>query len=122
MYYSFAMGVGKAINSLAHEGFEIEKAGSSYLVTFPEEKESRWEEFIRKHLGKGCWNEYLTENGVVFLFHLEDGIKRYELHDYENDEVLHLCEKLSECKFSSIKTMLLDNNFYRDKIDTESWE
>ncbi|MDO4167678.1 MAG: hypothetical protein Q4D32_09770 [Eubacteriales bacterium] len=121
MYYSFVMGVDKSINELEKEGFEIEKLGSSYSVSFPEEKVSMWEEFIATHLGKDCWNEYLTRHGVVFLFQLADGIKRYELEDYESDEVLRLCEKLSQCKFESIKSMLLDNNFYKEIIESEEF-
>ena len=35
-----------------------------------------------------------------------------EVNDYLNDEVLHLCEQLCNCKFESIKKMLSDNSFY----------
>ena len=49
----------------------------------------------------------------MFLFHLRDGIKRYEVENYKNDEVLRLCEQLCECKFTSLKDMLLGNWFYR---------
>ena len=40
------------------------------------------------HLELEHWNEYLTENGAVFLFHLLDGIKRYEVYDFINMEDL----------------------------------
>ncbi len=72
-------------------------------VAFPEEKAEIWEEFIKEHLEVEYWNEYLTEDKVIFLFHLENGFKRYEVNDYVNDEVLSLCEKLCDCKFESIK-------------------
>ena len=32
------------------------------------------------------WNEYLTDDKIIFLFRLEDGFKRYEVKNYENDE------------------------------------
>ena len=62
------------------------------------------------------WNEYLTEDKVIFIFHLPDGFRRYEVKDYDNDEVLGLCEKLCDCKFESIKQMLSNNSFYRSII------
>ena len=80
------------------------------------EKAQCWEEFIKKHLEVEDWNEYLAESKVIFLFNLPDGFKRYEVIDYENDEVLSLCEKLCECKFESIKKMLSDNSFYKSVI------
>lgn len=47
------------------------------------------------------------------IFNLEKhGFKRYEFQGYVNDEVLHLCEQLCNCKFESIKKMLSDNLFY----------
>ena len=58
----------------------------------------------------------MAEDKVIFLFHLPNGFKRYEVKDYENDEVLSLCEKLCECKFESIKKMLSDNSFYKSVI------
>ncbi len=116
MYYSYVMGVDDKITALIAEGFEITNDGSNYIVTFPREKSSVWEEFISKHLELGYWNEYLTEYGVVFLFHLDDGIKRYEVYDFTNNEVLSLCEKLCECKFESLKQMLEGNHYYKEII------
>lgn len=95
------------------QGFIIEPAGKNYKVSFPEEKAQVWEAFIQQHLEVEYWNEYLAEDKVVFLFHLEDGFKRYEVYDYVNDEVLSLCEKLCECKFESLKKMLTSNSFYK---------
>ena len=82
------------------------------MVSFPKEKAEIWEEYISAHLEFEYWNEYLTENGAVFLFHLQEGIKRYEV----NDEVLGLCERLCDCKFESIKRMLSDNQIYKNFI------
>ena len=116
MYYSYVMGIDDSIKELTAEGFEIKNDGNNYMVAFPNEKSSVWEMFIANRLELGYWNEYLTEYGVVFLFHLEKGIIRYEVYDYDNDEVLSLCEKLCECKFESIYAMLKGNHFYSNFI------
>ncbi|MDE6567602.1 MAG: hypothetical protein K2K70_07710 [Lachnospiraceae bacterium] len=116
MCYSYVMGIGNEINKLKDKGFFVEEFGDNYGVSFSKEKANEWESFIVQHLEIGYWNEYLTDDGVVFLFHLKNGIKRYEVEDYHNDEVLSLCEKLCECKFTSIKDMLKENHFYSDKI------
>lgn len=110
------MGVGDAIMELTAKGFEITKDGSNYMVAFPREKSSAWETFISNHLELGYWNEYLTEYGVIFLFRLDDGIKRYEVNNFNNNEVLALCEKLCECKFVSLKHMLTGNHYYKGII------
>ena len=118
MYHSFVMGVDSSIKSLAGEGFDIKADGENYTVSFPKEKRALWEEFISRHLDVGYWNEYLAENEVVFLFRLEDGIKRYEVYDFQNDEVLTLCEKLCECKIESLKSMLFENHFYKQILES----
>ena len=113
MYYSYVMGIDNSIKKLEEQGFWVESDGDNFMVSFSEEKATIWETFISEHLEVEYWNEYLAKNEVVFLFHLEDGIKRYEVHDFQNDEVLALCERLCECKFESIKKMLTDNHFYK---------
>lgn len=116
MYHSYVMGIDDAIYALAAEGFTIRNDGSNYMVAFPKEKCSQWEVFISNHLELGYWNEYLTEDRVVFLFRLEDGIRRYEVHNFDNDEVLYLCERLCECKFVSLRHMLTGNHYYKEII------
>lgn len=116
MYHSYVMGIDESIYTLETQGFEINRDGGNFMVSFPEEKAGIWEAFISAHLEFEYWNEYLTENGAVFLFHLQDGIKRYEVNDFINDEVLELCERLCDCKFESIKRMLSDNHFYKNFI------
>lgn len=113
MYYSYVMGINNSIYELENQGFTVEGDGKNFMVSFPKSKASVWEAFIMNHLAFEYWNEYITEDGVVFLFHLQDGIKRYVVDNFENDEVLALCEKLCECKFESIKAMLLGNHFYK---------
>ena len=117
MYYSYVMGIDDSIKDLPKEGFDIRSDGSNYMVIFQPDSSVAWEEFITAHLEIGYWNEYLAEDRVVFLFHLEDGIKRYEVQDFDNDEVLKLCEELCECKFESLKAMLLSNHYYKDILE-----
>ena len=117
MYYSYVMGISDRILAMRDSGFTIEQFGNNYGVAFPKEKADEWERFISQHLELGYWNEYLSDDGVIFLFHLEDGFRRYVVKDYRNDEVLSLCEKLCECKFNSLKDMLRENHYYCDKIE-----
>lgn len=114
--YSYAVGVDDSVYDLREEGFAIREEGDNYAVSFPRKKEKVWEDFISKHLEPGYWNEYLTEDGVVFLFHLWDGIRKYTVHNYENAEVLSICEKLCDRKFGSIRSMLERNAFYKGKL------
>ncbi len=117
MYYSYVMGIDENIYRLEKEGFVIEKDNDNYQVSFSEDKAEIWEEFIKQYLEVEYWNEYLAKDKVVFIFHLEEGYKRFEVVDFVNDEVLGLCEKLCDCKFESIKKMLLDNMFYSQVIN-----
>ncbi len=117
MYYSYVMGIDSIKYELTNDGFIIENDGSNYMVSFPKEKAPSWEDFIIKHLEPNYWNEYIAEHCVVFLFHLQDGIKRYEVINFENEEVLVLCEKLCDCKIESIKSMLMGNQFYKEKLN-----
>ncbi len=117
MNYSYAMGIGKQIYDLKKQGFKIKKCGEDYKVKFPRDKAKIWEEFIAENLDIDYWNEYLTEdNELIFIFKLKDGMRRYEVKNFESDEVLKLCEKLCDCKFPSIKDMLMNNKFYRKII------
>lgn len=117
MFYSYVMGMDKSIYELEQRGFIIKQDGSNYMISFEASKAQEWEEFICHHLELEYWNEYLTDNGAIFIFHLEEGYKRYVAEQYLNDEVLHLCEKLCDCRFESIKRMLKNNHFYGDKIN-----
>ena len=110
--YSYVMGIDESVLSLTKYGIDVKRDGENYTVTFSKDKAPIWEEFISNHLQLEYWNEYFIDEKIVFLFRLHDGIKRYEVENYENDEVLLLCEKLCECKFESIKEMLLGNWFY----------
>lgn len=117
---SYVMGVGKSIYNLKTQGFKIKKSGSNFIVFFNADKSKIWENFISNNLQAGYWNEYLTNNSVIFLFNLQNNIKRYVVYNYENQEVLELCEKLCESKFQSIKSMLTKNKTYRKIINKQN--
>ena len=110
------MGIDDSIMDLKKQDFIIKKDGENYRVSFNKNDSEIWENYIISHLKVGFWNEYLADNKVIFIFCLESGIKRYEVEDYKSDEVLALCEKLCDCEFESIKSMLCGNDFYKDKI------
>ena len=67
MYHSYVMGIDESIYTLEHQGFEINRDGGNFMVSFPKEKAEIWEEYISAHLEFEYWNEYLTENGAVFF-------------------------------------------------------
>lgn len=75
-----------------------------------------WEQFIKDQLKVGFWNEYISKDKIVFLFKLENDFRRYEVIDFENDEVLLLCRKLYDPNINSIEEMITSNDFYCDKI------
>ena len=116
MYISYVMGIDELENKLNDDTFTIVKVGKNYRVSFSKDNASKWEEFISYNLELNFWNEYITDNSVVFLFHLIGGIKRFEVENFENDEVLALFERLCACKFESIKSMLMGNSFYKEKL------
>lgn len=115
--YSYVMGVDDRIFSLKDEGFTVERDGANYTVSFPRYKAFFWESFVKNNLQTEYWNEYVSENTVVFLFQLRDGIRRYEVENYDSAEVLHLCETLCGCKFDSIKSMLMGNWYYKKILE-----
>ena len=116
MYHTYVMGIDNSIFDLEQQGFLISTDGRNYKVSFPKDKAELWEAFIKEHLEVEYWNEYLTEDSVIFIFHLSNGFKRYEVKNYVNDEVLNLCEELCACKFESIKKMLSENSYYKTII------
>lgn len=105
-----------SVLSLKDRGFEVKPDGENYTVIFPEKLSAEWENFVSSHLKLEYWNEYFIGNKVVFLFQLQDGVKRFEVENYKNGQVLKLCEKMCGCKFESIKSMLLENWFYKEKL------
>ena len=111
-YYSYVMGISNKINSLKDKGFLIEKANDDYMVTFPEENITIWEDFIREELKEGFWNEFIGKN-IIFIFKFKNKeVKKYILTNENEKEILNLCCEFSNCKFKSIESMLKDNVFY----------
>ena len=117
--YSYVMGTDDAVLSLGQRGFDVKRDGENYTVTFPKVLSYEWENFISENLKFEYWNEYFTDDKWVFLFHLKDGIERYEVENHNNSEVLALCRKLCACEFASIKDMLFENWFYREKTNDQ---
>lgn len=117
MNYSYVMGSDSIIKELRYEGFNVKEDGKNYMVSFSEDKSESWENFIANNLKLGYWNEYIRDESVVFLFQLEEGLKKYIVKNYEDNEVLKLCEQLCNCNFKSIRYMLSSNHYYRDKIN-----
>lgn len=116
MYYSYVMGVSSDILKLKDKGFIIEKDNENYMITFSSDKSKIWEEYIIENLKNGYWNEYIGED-IVFIFKFNNGkVKRYVLSQENNNEILQLCCEFADTKFSSIKDMLADNKFYKDKL------
>lgn len=114
MLYSYAMGVDASIFNLEELGFIIERDNNNFMVTFPDNKKDVWEKYIKAKLKQDFWNDYISKsNQVTFIFHLENGFKKYVVNNFKNDEVLSLCEKLCSCKFESLEKMLKDNKFYK---------
>ena len=118
MNYSYAMGVDESILELVKYGFIVTKDDGDYKVEFAEDKSDIWENYIASKLKVGFWNEYISSqsNDIVFLFHLDNGIKRVVVSDYFDDDTLKLCEDLCGCKFGSIKSMIRNNHFYYEKV------
>ena len=116
MYYSYVVGMNDELYELETDGLIIEKNDNDFMISFSKKLTNKWEEFVYKHLKVEYWNEYITDNEIIFIFHLKEGFKRYVVKNFENDEVLKLCEKLCDCKFESIEKMIKDNKFYKEKI------
>lgn len=112
-HYSYGMGISTNIMALKQEGFLIKKIGSDYFVSFSQEKDTLWEAFIESNLKENYWNEYITDDKVVFLFKFNGKIERYEVYNFDSSEVLQLCESLCEQKFASLQTMLEGNKYYK---------
>ena len=71
MNFSYAMGMTEEIYNLEKEGFIIEKDGEDFKVSFDKKLADKWETFVYKHLAEEYWNEYITENEIIFIFHLK---------------------------------------------------
>jgi len=114
--FSFVMGFDDNILELKKKGFNIEKDDEYYLVSFSKNKSNIFEEFVIKNMQLGFWNEYIGEE-IVFIFKYKDGkTEKYILDEENHDLILKLCCEFADAKFTSIKDMLLDNDFYKDKL------
>ena len=113
MNYSYAKGMDRTIQELEEYGFEIEKEGENYLVSFDGSLRKQWEKYVTERIGTNEWNEYVNGEEIVFLFRTEEGMGKYVVKIGENEEVLRLCEKMSRHRYDSLLAMLKANPFYR---------
>ena len=113
MNYSYVMAVNNA-NELIENGFNVQISDEDYLVSFTDDKKDFFEEYIKKNLKDGFWNEYLGKE-KVFIFKFEDGsVKKYHLNHSNENEILNLCRKFANTNFESIDKMLRNNKFYKE--------
>ena len=119
MNYSYIMGTNN-INELDEKEYNLEKnSDGDYLVSFKDDKIDEYENFIKKNLNNGFWNEYLGKD-KVFMFKFEDGtFKKYVLDDSNEQEILELCRKFANCEFESVDKMLRDNEYYANSYYKE---
>ena len=111
MNYSYVTGINNA-DKLSSLGLTIKNYGKDYGIMFSNEQIALFEDFICQNLKNGFWNEYLGEN-IVFIFKFENGeVKKYVLTEGNQEEILNLCRTFANYEFSSIDTMLRDNEFY----------
>ena len=86
------------------------------MVSFSSDNSSIWEEYITENLKNGFWNEYVGQD-IIFIFKFNDGrVERYVLSEENHNQILKLCCKFAQTEFKSIKDMLINNKFYKDKI------
>lgn len=115
--FSYVMGVGNSISSLRFLS-SIQKEDDGYAVSFSSDFVSYWEEFIEKNLEKGYWNEYIVENKIVFLFKNTDStFEKILLSQETNAMLLEKCSLFADTSFSSIRSMICENAFYKDKVE-----
>ena len=113
MNYSYVMAVNNA-NELIENGFNVQLYDGDYLVSFTDDKKDFFEEYIKKNLKNGFWNEYLGKE-KVFIFKFKDSrVKKYTLNDSNEEEILKLCREFANQDFESVDKMLRDNEFYKE--------
>lgn len=113
MNYSYVMAVNNA-NELIENGFNVQISDEDYLVSFTDDKIAFFEEFIKKNLENGFWNEYLGKE-KVFIFKFNDGrVQKYTLNNSNEKEILKLCREFANQDFESVDKMLRDNEFYKE--------
>ena len=120
-YLSYLMGAENIKDQdLTDLGIDIvEKTDSgSRKLRIPKEKVEGYKTLIREKMTPGFWNEFLNENGIHFIFKLEDGdTKEYTLSPENEQEIDNLCAKLNNEppeKTANVYKYISDNDFYHD--------
>jgi hypothetical protein len=85
-----------------------------YLTKIPKIKIKEYESIISEYLKPGFWNEYISDK-VVFIFKtLYNEILRYEWNESTEEKILDLCNDYAKFNKTSIKEMLLGEEFYKE--------
>jgi len=121
VYLSYLMGADKIsdqeLTALGIEIAEKTESGSRKLKIQSANIE-QYKKLIMEKMTAGFWNEFLDENGVHFIFKLEDGdIKEYTLSPENEQEIDNLCAKLNNeppDKTANVYKYISDNDFYHD--------
>ena len=120
-YLSYLMGAKEITDqNLTDLGIEIiEKTESgSRKLKISKDKIEDYKSLIKEKMTPGFWNEFLNENGIHFIFKLEDGsIKKYTLSPENEQEIDNLCAKLNNEppeKTANVYKYISDNDFYHN--------
>ena len=121
VYLSYLMGADQISDQkLTALGIKIvEKTDSgSRKLKIPSENIEQYKNLIRDKMTAGFWNEFLDEQGIHFIFKLENGeIKEYTLSPENEQEVDKLCAKLNNeppDKTADVYKYISENDFYHD--------
>ena len=88
------------------------------MLVIPDDKLSRYVEFIKVKLANGFWNEVIGEKEIIFIFKFKDGhIKEYKLSPDNEREIDKLCAEFNNeppDKTANVYKYISDNKFYHD--------
>lgn len=100
-------------------GGKVESVTNSghLCVEFPIEKSADFENLINNKMEPGFWNEYLTNEKVIFIFKHKDGqLQRFELNDDNAHDICALGNKFNNDPEPKLEETawdwLSDNNWY----------
>ena len=116
---SYIIGMGNLSSDLAKLGVEIvEKMPNGNMkAVIPETVLTEYEHLIGEKIKPGYWNEYLTDNEVVFIFKDKNGkLERIVWDEHDDQALLKRCMEYSNEQFESIRSMLDANDWYRGHV------
>lgn len=119
---SYAMGVNSNILKLKKFGFKIREDYDdkeiNYEVIFDEKLAPLWERFIQNNIKNTYWNEYINLDTGIIIFNINDNrIERVVYKAFtSNPRLLHICNRLCEGNFHSMKELIMSNDFYKKHL------